>query len=92
MTKIPASSLIDLFERMYVERWSYVLGSAKTGEVDCSGAFVWAYKQFDLSIAHGSNAIARSYVEGLLPVSEARPGMAAFNTIIFFHTEEYFSR
>ena len=45
---------------------------------DCSGAFVRAYRQRGLSIYHGSNRIAREYVEELLPVSEAKPGMAAF--------------
>lgn len=45
---------------------------------DCSGAFVRAYRQYGLSIYHGSNRIARKYVEALLPVSQAKPGMAAF--------------
>lgn len=45
---------------------------------DCSGAFVWAYRQHGLSIYHGSNAIARKYVVELLPISAAAPGMAAF--------------
>lgn len=45
---------------------------------DCSGAFVWAYKQHGLSIYHGSNRIARRYVQRLLPISEVRPGMAVF--------------
>lgn len=46
--------------------------------MDCSGAFVWAYQQFGKSIAHGSNSIAREYVVEILPISQARPGMAAF--------------
>lgn len=78
MSKIPANKLISLFRRMYDEHWQYVLGAAREGCVDCSGAFVWAYRQFGQSIAHGSNAIARNYVRGLLPVSQAVPGMAAF--------------
>ena len=78
MSKIPAAKLIALFRRMYDEHWPYVLGAAREGCVDCSGAFVWAYRQFGQSIAHGSNAIARNYVRGLLPVSQAVPGMAAF--------------
>ena len=45
---------------------------------DCSGAFVCAYKKHGLSIYHGSNRIARAYVVELLPVSQAKPGMAAF--------------
>lgn len=45
---------------------------------DCSGAFVYAYKQHGLNIYHGSNRIAREYVIELLPPSMAKPGMAAF--------------
>ena len=75
---IPVNQLIAIFQRMYVERWPYVWGSAKEGEVDCSGAFKHAYRQFGKSIYHGSNRIARQYVVELLPISEARPGMAAF--------------
>lgn len=45
---------------------------------DCSGAFVWAYRQHGLSIYHGSNRIAREYVQKLLPPAEAKPGMVAF--------------
>lgn len=75
---IPANDLIRLFRQMYDERWPYVWGKAEKGCVDCSGAYVYAYRQFGKSIPHGSNAIARGYVRGLLPVSEAVPGMAAF--------------
>lgn len=45
---------------------------------DCSGTFVYVYKKYGLSIYHGSNRIARKYVVELLPISEAKPGMAAF--------------
>lgn len=45
---------------------------------DCSGAFVYAYRQHGLSIYHGSNRIAREYVRELQPPDQARPGMAAF--------------
>lgn len=75
---IPVNKLIDLFDQMYAQHWKYTAGAAQKGDVDCSGAFVWAYKQFGQSIAHGSNAIARQYVKGLLPISQAVPGMAAF--------------
>lgn len=78
MATIRAKDLIADFQRMYRERWPYEWGSSKDGCVDCSGAFVNAYRHHGLSIAHGSNAIARRYVVKLLPVSEARPGMAAF--------------
>lgn len=75
---IPVLELIAIFVQMYKEHWSYIWGAARKGCVDCSGAFVWAYKQFGKSIAHGSNTIARSYVKKILPISEAKPGMAAF--------------
>ena len=45
---------------------------------DCSGAFVYSFKQHGLSIYHGSNRIVRKYIEALLPPSMAEPGMAAF--------------
>lgn len=47
---------------------------------DCSGAFVYTYKQYGLSIYHGSNRIAREYVIELLPPEKAQPGMAAFKS------------
>lgn len=74
----PVRKLIEAFQRMNAEHWAYEWGAARTGVVDCSGAFVWAYEQEGESIYHGSNRIARSYVLELLPISEAKPGMAAF--------------
>lgn len=76
----------DAMAKKYGERW---IGHKVE---DCSGAFVRAYKAHGKSIYHGSNRIARSYVmpsstasgppaqegKALLPISEARPGMAAF--------------
>ena len=73
---IRASELIDLFEQMHRERWSYEWGAARKGCVDCSGAFVYAYRQFGESIYHGSNSIARRYV-GPMQKTPA-PGFAAF--------------
>lgn len=75
---ITSNELIKMFERMRDEHWSYVWGSAKEGEVDCSGAFVWAFKHRNQSIPHGSNSIGHKNVEKLLPISEAKPGMAVF--------------
>ena len=75
---IPVNELLRLFQRMNEEHWPYEWGAAQEGVVDCSGAFVWAYRQFGESIYHGSNRIARKYVVELLPISEAKPGMAAF--------------
>lgn len=78
MGKIPVDGLISIFQRMYSEHWPYEWGAAKEGCVDCSGAFVYAYSQYGKKIAHGSNSIGHKYVGQLLPISEARPGMAAF--------------
>ncbi|MBO5502643.1 MAG: SH3 domain-containing protein [Clostridia bacterium] len=75
---IPVDHLIRYFQRMNVEGWRYTWGAAEEYNVDCSGAFVWAYRQEGEKIYHGSNRIARDYVIELLPISEAKPGMAAF--------------
>lgn len=73
------NDLISQFQMMYREHWSYEWGKASWGCVDCSGAFVYVLRQYGLSIAHGSNTIARKYIIGdLLQISEARPGMMAF--------------
>ena len=75
---IKANALIKLFQRMLDEHWAYELGAAREGCVDCSGAFVWAYKQLGASIEHGSNSIAHLRVGEYVPVSEAKPGYAVF--------------
>lgn len=75
---IKVSALLDLFERMEREHWAYEFGAAREGCVDCSGAFVLAYKQLGASIEHGSNSIARLRVGEYVPVSEAKPGYAVF--------------
>lgn len=75
---IEAGKLLDLFERMEREHWGYELGAAREGLVDCSGAFVWAFKQLGGSIEHGSNSIYHLRVGKVVPVSEARPGYAVF--------------
>lgn len=79
MSKIPVAALIADFRRMLRERWAYG-ADTKTGQVDCSGAFVWAYRQHGRSVYHGSNRMARVEVERLIPIGEATPapGMAAF--------------
>lgn len=74
-----ATELIQIFQTMHQEHWSYEWGKAQRGCVDCSGAFVYAFRQHGLSIAHGSNTIAREHIAGnLLPISKAKPGMVAF--------------
>lgn len=75
---IDADKLLDLFERMEREHWAYEWGAAREGCVDCSGAFVWAYKQLGASIEHGSNSIAHLRVGEYVPVTEAKPGYAVF--------------
>lgn len=74
------NELLKDFETMLFEHWKYTAGAAEKGNVDCSGAFVYAYRQHGKSIYHGSNRIARTEVVELLPISEAKPGMAAFKT------------
>lgn len=78
MQKIKMEGLLAVFRRMLDEHWHYEGGAAREGCVDCSGAFVYAYNRFGHKIYHGSNRIAREYVEELLPISEAKPGMATF--------------
>lgn len=74
---IRASAIIALFAQMYREHWSYVWGAARKGCVDCSGAFVYAYKTLGGgNIEHGSNSISRKRCGdyGTTP----KPGYAAF--------------
>lgn len=81
MAKIPVGGLIDQFEKMTAENWPYKSpGSNDRNGIDCSGAFVYAYKQYGKSIYHGSNRIARTEVVELLPIGSVKlvPGMAAF--------------
>lgn len=79
MSKIPVSSIMADFQTMYQQHWAYG-NEVKRGQVDCSGAFVWSYKQHGHDIYHGSNRMARVEVEGLIPINVANivPGMAAF--------------
>lgn len=79
MAKIYVNKLLYWFRLMYEEHWSYGVDT-KYGQVDCSGAFVYAYKQEGHSIYHGSNRIARTEVLQLIPIKQAtiKPGMAAF--------------
>lgn len=78
--QIPVASLIADFRLMLAEHWKYKYGAAQQGEVDCSGAFVWAFRQHGISIYHGSNRMARVEVVTLLPINVAHivPGMVAF--------------
>ena len=75
---IERKRLLALFERMEREHWAYELGAAKEGLVDCSGAFVWAFKQLGASIEHGSNSIYHVRVGEVVPVAQAKAGYAVF--------------
>ena len=78
MKQVNRDKLLALFERMEREHWAYEWGAAREGCVDCSGAFVWAYKQLGgPAIAHGSNSILRQSMDALRPMAQARPGWAA---------------
>lgn len=83
---VQVTILIADFQRMLREHWAYEWSSAQKGRVSCAGAFVWAYHQQGATIYHGSNRIARSYVDQLIPYETAAreglivPGMAAFKT------------
>ena len=83
MANIKVNDLINQFQIMYDEHWSYEWGAAKKGCVDCSGAFVYAYKQLNgPSIAHGSNSILRKYCDNTISVNKINNlniiGYAAF--------------
>lgn len=77
--KIGAGELIACFETMLEEHWSYAWGAARRGCVDCSGAFVYAYRTLGGPvIEHGSNAIARRHIGAMHAAKQAEPGWAAF--------------
>lgn len=78
MPKIAVSGILGDFQRMLAEHWKYTEGAAQKGNVDCSGAFVYAFRQHGLYIYHGSNRIARTEIVELVPISAAKPGMAVF--------------
>ncbi len=79
---IPVQELIQVFHQMI--GWPYATpGVNGPGGIDCSGAFVYAYRQFGQSIYHGSNRIARVFCHDLRPVTDAkalRPGMVIFKS------------
>lgn len=79
---IPVQSLIEVFRR--IVGWPYASpGVNGPGGIDCSGAFVYAYRQFGQRIYHGSNRIIRVYcrdVQAVNGLSGLRPGMAIFRS------------
>lgn len=64
--------------------WPYASpGNNNQNGIDCSGAFVYAYRKYNLSIYHGSNRIIRVYchdVQKISSVSQLTAGMAIFKS------------
>lgn len=72
--------LAEVFESML--GWPYATpGTNNARGVDCSGAFVYAYRTFGQSIYHGSNRMIRKYCHGVFTPTDAnrlQVGMALF--------------
>ena len=70
--------LVTFFKSMV--GWDYQWGAVRWGCVDCSGAFVLAFRYFDQKIYHGSNTIWREYMvyRDKLPTENLQPGSAVF--------------
>lgn len=79
---IPVNGLVSAFREII--GWPYVSpGSNDSRGIDCSGAFVFAYKRFGERIYHGSNRIIREYCRNVRTVTDAsqlRVGMAIFKS------------
>lgn len=77
---IQPSKLIELFEKMYKEKWKYEWGAAREGVVDCSGAFAYAFRKLGGYMYHGSNTMMRKYTTESGKVGQIAlvPGMAVF--------------
>lgn len=78
---LTVSFLIERFREII--GWPYVSpGSNDKIGIDCSGAFVRAYRLAGLSIYHGSNRIERTYCHDCFDlngkISKLEPGMAVF--------------
>jgi len=80
MAQVKASDLVKIFSQMESEKWKYAAGANKQGEVDCSGAFYYAYKQLGGYMYHGSNTMWRKYTtkKGKIGEIDLIPGMAVF--------------
>ena len=77
---IKASYQVDKFKYMAEKKWKYVAGGATAGEVDCSGAFTYWYKQAGSYMYHGSNSMWRKYSTetGKIGEIDLVPGMAVY--------------
>lgn len=62
------------------KKWKYVAKSARAGEVDCSGAFTYWYKEAGSYMYHGSNSMWRKYSTEVGKIGEIElvPGMAVY--------------
>lgn len=62
------------------EKWKYVAGGHREGEVDCSGAFTYWYDKAGSTMYHGSNTIWREWCveKGAIGEIDLVPGMAVF--------------
>lgn len=80
MAKVKASQLVKIFNQMADEHWKYIAGAHKKGEVDCSGAFYYAYNKLGSYMYHGSNTMWRKYTteKGKIGEIDLVPGMAVF--------------
>lgn len=81
ISKLTVQQIVAYFEQML--GWPYESpGSNDENGIDCSGAFVWAYRQAGLSIYHGSNRIERVYCNDCIDLNGSanrlKPGMAVF--------------
>lgn len=70
-------------------KWKYVAGGAKAGEVDCSGAFTYWYKQAGSYMYHGSNSMWRKHSTEVGKIGEVDlvPGMAVYKIRDWKNTE-----
>lgn len=80
ISQVKASDLVRIFKQMADEKWKYVAGAHKQGEVDCSGAFYYAYKQLGGYMYHGSNTMWRKYTSNKAEIGDIDllPGMPVF--------------
>lgn len=79
---VPVWSVLQWFQRMLTEKWAYDWSGAEYGKVSCSGAWVFIFRQWGMSLYHGSNTIWRKHTgrKGKLGEvqSEMKPGWAVF--------------
>ena len=77
---VKASYQVEKFKYMADNKWKYVAGGVKNGEVDCSGAFTYWYKKAGSYMYHGSNTMWRKYStkKGKIGEIPLLPGMAVY--------------